>query len=228
MSLPQLGDEDDTLSPEAIDFVRHALSTTLPASKDLLSITFAVPTEAPEKFLRLVPREKGFLWRSPGAEQFAGGGAAGEVTISGPDRFAKLSRLAPEFFSRVASIAFEGAAPPPMLVGGAAFTPGVPAIEPWEEFTEDCYVLPRWGYRRFKANATVTLTVGRSDLANSKRTEEIIEELRTLTRAFEYESPTSLIERIDLSRATVHHLPQQDWRAYIDAIHAAFGTGDYQ
>jgi len=228
VSLPKLGDDDDTLSQEAIDFVRHALSTTLPASKDFLSITIPVPTEAAEKFLRLVPREKGFLWRSPGNEQFAGGGAAGEVTISGPDRFTKLSRLAPEFFSRIVSVAFEGAPPPPMLVGGAAFTPGVPAVEPWEEFTEDAYVLPRWGYRRQRSRATVTLTVGKGDLGSSERVEGIVEELRTLTRAFEYESPTSLIERIDLARATVHHLPANDWRAYIDAIHAAIASGQYQ
>lgn len=228
MSLPKLGEDDDTLSPEAIEFVRDALSTPLHASKEFLSITIPVPTEAAEKFLRLVPRQKGFLWRSPGNEQFAGGGAAGEVTISGPDRFAKLSRLAPQFFSRVAAVSFDGAPPSPMLVGGAAFTPGVPSIEPWEEFTEDAYVLPRWGYRRLKQNATVTLTVGREELGDPDRIDGIIDELRTLTRAFEYESPTSLIERIDLARATVHHLPAQDWNAYIDAIHAAFASGEYQ
>jgi len=56
----------------------------------------------------------------------------------------------------------------------------------------------------------------------------VVEELRTLTRAFEYESATSLIERIDLARATVHHLPAHDWRTYIAAIHEAIASGEYQ
>lgn len=228
MSLPKLGDDDESLLPEALEFVRGALSRPLPKSKDLLSITVPVPTEAAEKFLRLVPRENGFLWRSPGGEQFAGGGEAGEVKVDGRDRFAKLRRAVPEFFSRVAAMSFVGAPPPPMLVGGAAFAPGVPAIEPWEEFTEDAYVLPRWGYRRLRGSATVTLTVRREELGSAERVDRMLDELRTLTRALEYESPTSLIERIDLTRATVLHLPAPEWRAYIASIHEAIASGEYQ
>jgi len=228
LSLPKLGEEDESLSPAALEFVRDALSTPLPRSKDILSVTVPVPSEAAEKFLRIVPRENGFLWRSPGAEQFAGGGFAGKVTVGGADRFSKLSRDVPAFFDRVASVSFTGRPPPPMLVGGAAFAPGVPAVEPWEEFTEDRYELPRWGYRRLQRDASVTLSVGREELGSAERIESIVEEFRTLTRALEYEAPTSLIERIDLSRATVHHLPADEWRAYIDAIHAAIASGEYE
>jgi isochorismate synthase len=228
LSLPKLGEDDDSLSTEAIAFLRNALAAPLSESKDFLSITLPVPTEAAEKFLRLVPRENGFLWRSPSGEQFVGGGEAGEVKVGGPDRFVKLARAVPEFFSRVAAVSFAGPPPPPVLVGGAAFAPGVPAVEPWEEFTEDAYVLPRWGYRRFKGSASVTLTVRRDELGDSDTAERLVDETRTLTRALEYESPTSLIERIDLAKATVRHLPANDWRAYIDAIHAAIGSGEYQ
>lgn len=228
MSLPNLGDDDDTLSMEALDFLRDALSTRLEASKDFLSITLPGPREAAEKFLRLVPRQHGFLWRSPAGEQFAGGGAAGQVTVGGADRFAKLSEAVPEFFARVAAVSFMGPAPAPVLVGGAAFAPGVPAIEPWEEFVEDAFVLPRWGYRRLRNAASITLTVRREELGSTERVERLIEETRTLARAFEYESATSLIERIDVSNATVRHLPADDWRMYIDAIHAAIASGEYE
>jgi menaquinone-specific isochorismate synthase len=228
VSLPKLGEDDDSLSLEALVFLRQALMSPLPAGADLLSITLPAPTEAAEKFLRLVPRENGFLWRSPSGEQFAGGGAAGEVTVGGADRFDRLGRAVPEFFARVATCCFGGLAPPPVLVGGAAFAPGVPPIEPWEEFTVDAFVLPRWGYRRLRNAASITLTVRREELGTSERVARIIDEARTLTRAFEYESATSLIERIDLSKATVHHLLAADWTGYIDAIHAAIGSGDYQ
>ncbi len=228
MSLPKLGDDDDSLSPEAIGFLRRALSTPLAPSIELLSITLPAPVEAAEKFLRLVSRENGFLWRSPSGEQFAGGGAAGQVTVGGHDRFARLGKEVPAFFSRVAACAFSGPTPPPVLIGGAAFAPDVPPIEPWEEFTEDAFMLPRWGYRRLRNAASITLTVPRDELGTPERVERIVEETRTLTRAFEYESATSLIERIDLSKAIVHHLPAEDWKTYIDAIHAAIASGEYQ
>lgn len=228
MSLPKLGDDDDALSQEAIAFLRQSLTAPLPSSTELLSITLPAPTEAAEKFLRLVPREAGFLWRSPSGEQFVGGGAAGAVTVGGADRFARLGREVPEFFARVHAVAFGGPAPPPVLVGGAAFAPNVPPIEPWEEFVDDAFVLPRWGYRRLGREALLTLTVPRDELGSAERVARIVDEARTLTRAFEYESPTSLIERIDLSKALIHHLKPDDWRVYIDAIHAAIASGEYQ
>lgn len=228
MTLPKLGEDDDTLSLEAFEFLRRALATPLPKGKEFLSLTIPAPLEAAEKFLRLVPRENGFLWRSPGGEQMAGGGNAGQVTVEGVDRFAQLARKVPELFARIESVAYGGPAPPPILTGGAAFAPGVPAIEPWEEFTEDMFVLPRWGYRRRGANASMTLTVRRDEVGSGEADERVIDEVRTLTRAFEYESATSLIERIDLGRATVHHLPANDWRIYIDAIHEAIASGAYQ
>jgi len=228
VSLPKLGEEDDCLSVEALDFLSAKLAAPLPASKHFLSVTLPAPMEAPEKFLRLVPRKSGFLWRAMGRQQFAGGGIAGEVKVQGADRFAKLSRTVPEFFSHIATFAFEGQPPPPVLVGGAAFAPGVPSVEPWEEFVEDAFVLPRWGFRRHGGSASITLSVHRDELASPERRMHILDETRALTRAFEYETATSLIERIDLAHATVHHLPSSEWRAYIDAIHAAIASGEYK
>jgi isochorismate synthase len=226
MSLPKLGDDDDVLTTEAIDFVRHALATA-PASKDLLSITLPAPKEAAEKFLRLVPREGGFLWRSHGRGQLAGGGIAARLTVDGPERFTKLAKLVPEFFGRVASVSLAGPPPPPTLVGGAAFAASQPAFEPWEEFSDDELVLPRWGFRRSRTSASITLTVRREELG-SNPVDRVIDETRELTNAFEYETATSLIERIDLAHAVVRHLPAADWKAYIDAIHAAIASGEYQ
>lgn len=228
MSLPRLGDEDDVLSPEASEFVRRALMTPLPRSKEFLSLTLPAPKEAAEKFLRLVPREAGFLWRAQGRDQFAGGGIAGRVTVGGPDRFAILSREVPAFFERILSYALEGPPPAPILVGGAAFAPDVPPFEPWQEFTEDAFVLPRWGFRRQRGTASLTLTVTRDEVGSAETADRILAELRTLTNAFEYETATSLIERIDLARARVRHLPADDWNAYIDAIHRAIASGEYK
>lgn len=226
MSLPRLGDDDDVLSPEAIDFLRHALASA-PASKELLSVTLPAPKEAAEKFLRLVPRDGGFLWRSHGRDQFAGGGVAARVTVSGPERFATLATVVPELFGRIASVSLAGPPPPPTLVGGAGFAPSAPAFEPWEEFAEDELVLPRWGFRRQRQSASITLTVRREELGPNA-VDRILDETRALTNAFEYETATSLIERIDLAHAVVRHLPAADWKSYIDAIHEAIASGEYK
>ncbi len=230
MSLPRIGDyaEDESLSAEGWRFLRDALLAPLPPQMEFLSISVPAPIEAPEKFLRLVDRGRGFLWRSPNGEQFAGGGAAAEVTVSGPDRFAKLPVKVRELFDRVHARAFPFPAPPPMLVGGAAFAPGVAAHAPWDEFAEDAFLLPRWGYRRYRGSAVITLTVRADEVDSPRKVDLLVEETRALTRAFEYEAPTSMIERVDLALASIRHLPPDEWKTYIDAIHQVIRSGEFK
>lgn len=228
MTLPKLGDDDDALAPEVFEFLRHELSRPLPPGKSLRSITIPAPKEAAEKFLRLVPREGGFLWRAFGRDQFAGGGVAGRVTVGGPERFQTLSREVPRFFESIDCVAFENQPPLPLLVGGAAFAHSPPELEPWEEFTEDAFILPRWGFRRQGPYSAMTLSVGPEEIGDPVSIDFLIDEARSLTNAFEYETATSLIERIDLAHAVVRHMSSEDWHAYIGAIHDAIRSGDYQ
>ncbi|HEY8074683.1 MAG TPA: isochorismate synthase, partial [Labilithrix sp.] len=64
-------------------------------------------------------------------------------------------------------------------------------------------------------------------LADPGARKRIVDEVRALLRALETESPTSMIERVDLGRSSVHQLPRGDWTVYIDAIRAAFASGRY-
>lgn len=228
MTLPSLGEDDEVLSQHVIDFLRDAVRTPLRKDAAYLSVTIPVPNEAPEKFLRLVPRRYGFLWRAPGSAQLAGGGAAAVVSVRGEDRWTTLSRAIPELLDSVETRAFDGKPPRATMVGAAAFAPNVPPIEPWEEFTEDAFVLPEWGYRRHGNDAFLTLTIRRDDLRDETFLSRILEETRTLARTLDYESATSLIERIDIPRSAVHHLPEADWTQYIDAIHEALASGSYK
>lgn len=217
---------DGVLTPEVIAFVGDALAKA-PRWKDFLAITFPAQYEAPEKFLRIVPRDGSFLWRAHLRDQFAAGGVTARIAVSGHDRFTQLSRTVPELFSRIASASFDGPPPPPILVGGAAFAPSQPAHEPWDEFGEDEFILPRWGYRRQRDTATLTLTLGREELNRPGLDETILDELLTLTAQLEHERSTSFIERLAKTEAVFHHLPAEDWNAYIDAIKAAFATGEF-
>lgn len=228
MRLPRLGEDDDSLSPEVLAYLRDELSRPLRAGRDYLSLTIPVPSEAAEKFLRLVPRQMGFLWKSPGSPQLAGGGAVATIDVSGRDRFNQLARATPLLFARIEARAYEAPPPPTVIVGGCAFTHEVPAFAPWEEFTADSFVLPRWGYRRQGKTSTLTISLTREELKDPATIERMIEETRALTRALDYESATSLIERVDIPRSAVHHVPERDWAIHIEAIHDAIRGGAMQ
>ena len=227
--LPSIADEDDS-ADEVLSFLRRTLEAPLPSSKDYVAITVGAPIDAPEKFLRLVPRYRGYLWRSPTTgDTFAGGGAAAAVTVRGPDRFHILSRAVPRLFERVASYAIDGRAQPPVLVGGAAFAPeGSPNDLCWREFGEDEFTLPRWGYHRLRNVATITLTLRRDEIGSLLQTEAILVEAKRLLREFSDEPPTSLIARFDPEQCLVHQTTLDEWWDYLDNIRAALRSGEYQ
>ena len=226
--LPSISDDDS--ADDNLAFLRRALEAPLPASKDYVAVTLLAPIDAPEKFLRLVPRNGGFLWRSPTTgDTFAGGGTAGSIKVRGADRFRTLSRAVPRLFDRVASYAVDGRAPPPVLVGGAAFAPdGSPDDHCWKEFGEDELTLPRWGYHRLRTVATITLTVRREEISSPAQIEEILIEARQLLREFSDEPPTSLIARFDPANLHVHQTTLDEWWDYLDNIRAALRSGEYQ
>ena len=226
--LPNIAD-DESMEDEVLVFVRRSLARPLPVGKDFLSITVPAPLDAAEKFLRLVPRDRGFLWRSTASlEQLAGGGSAGALKVRGADRFRVLALAVPELFARVESVAYEQVPPPPVLVGGAAFSAEGKSSGAWEEFEDDELTLPRWGYRRRRHLATVTLTVQREELASAGRVDELVGELRSIMREFAEDPPTSLIQRFDSESLEVSQMSLDDWWNYIDRIHLAIRSGCYQ
>lgn len=227
--LPRIWNDVSSLNREAVAFARRVLEAPPVPRKDILSITVPAPLDAPEKFLRLVQRDRGFLWRSKGSpEQLAGGGAAAALTVQGHDRFRKLARAVPELFARIATYSFDGAPPPPpVLVGGAAFAPNQSSSEAWEEFVDDEFTLPRWGYRRRSDAAAITLTVRRDEVASAVQIETLLDEMQALLDDFNDEPATSLIDRF-ADQVDVQHVPLDDWWTYIDQIQSAIRSGRYQ
>ncbi|HEY8075432.1 MAG TPA: hypothetical protein VIF62_15010, partial [Labilithrix sp.] len=147
--LPRLGDEDEGLTPQNLAFLERALEEPLAKHIQYLSVVLPAPIEAPEKFLRLVPRDMAYCWRSPTRTMLAGGGCTARLSATGEDRFARLRDAAHDLFRRIAVRTAPGVEHyAPTIFGGAAFAPGVAPFEPWEEFVEDVFTLPRFGYRR--------------------------------------------------------------------------------
>jgi isochorismate synthase len=225
--LPRLGDDDDVVSADDLTFLRDALAEPLPADKDILSVILPAPYEAPEKFLRLVPRHMGFLWRSPGSADIAGGGCAAMIEAVGEDRFPRLGAAARALWPRILVRAHPGSHATPVLVGGAAFAPNVPEVEPWSEFASDAFSLPRWTYRRVAQKATVTLSLRRDQLGRPDVLAAYVQEAKALLTQLAFESPTSLIPRHDIARSAVHNISADDWASYIGNIHEAIRSGGF-
>jgi isochorismate synthase len=227
VTLPRITLEEASQTEDALAFLEEALRTPLPPHAALLAVTIPAPSEAAEKFLRLVPREMGFLFRSKTC-QIAGGGVVATVRAVGEDRFSNLAKEIAVLWSCLEVRATPGAKFAPIVFGGAAFAPHVPPAPPWEEFTEDTFTMPRWGYRRQDDQAFLTLTVRAEELSQEGMIESLTARARGLLRDLEFEAATSLIQRTDIPSSSVHHLPPSDWRAYIAQIKDAIASGSFE
>lgn len=224
-TLPRFGDDEGVDHAASLDFVEDALRAPVGPEASYVSVTIPAPQEAPEKFLRLVDRDMGFLWRSPSGIQFAGGGAAVVLSATGADRFANVREQVDALWPRVEFHAMPEVDHGIVLFGGAAFVPDVPQFDPWEEFGDAVFSVPKWGYRRLRdGSANLTLTVPIDELRDPNAVSRLVDETRSLLRHLEHESATSLIQHHQILPSAVHHVPPDDWNAYIASIKAAIGS----
>ena len=225
--IAELSEEEDSLFEDVEGFTREALDEGLPAGAEFLAVTIPAPYEALEKFLRIVQRDYGFLWRSPSGAEIATGGCARHIPAAGDDRFRVLRREVEALWPTIAVRNAPGTDAPPMVVGGAAFAPHVPPIEPWDEFATDAFTLPRWTYRRDGIRASLTLTVSRDELAAPGAVAALIDETRELVRTIALETATSRICRLDIPFSALHQTSREDWAAYVGAIQSVIGNGEF-
>lgn len=226
--LPRLDSDDDELvSLDGVSFVERAIEEPLPPGKDILVIAVPAAIEAPEKFLRVAANgESGFLWRSGGIS-IAGVGAAATISASGEDRFKELREKAAKLWPRIMVRVHGGARITPMLVGGLAFVPGVPTVEPWTAFEQDGFALAKWSYRREGKTAYLMMAATREELSRPDQRSALEREARRLLVAIARETATSMIERPEIAPSAVHHSSLGEWTTYIDEIKRAIASGAF-
>lgn len=229
-SLPRFShdeDDDEPTSQRELGFLEHTLLQKLPAGRDILVVMLPAPADSLERFLRLVPREVGFLWRSSNL-RIAGGGAAITLAASGEDRLPRLRALAADFWSRLHVVNSEESVPVrPVLFGGIAFAPGVPLHEPWQDFAEDTFTLARWTYYRCGENSFLSIALRDIELADESIVASVIKTTERLLKQLSTEAPTSLIQHLEIPASAVHHISLAEWTAHINAILAAIRSGEY-
>ncbi len=229
--LPRLNSEQEEVAAQFADllaFTEQSLSQPLPANRDILIVAVPAPSDSAERFLRLVSRDAGMLWRSPHGKHIAGGGGCVHgIEADGENRLDTLAAASRSFFERVHVRACEGLDVVPTLFGGLSFAPEVPPIEPWIHFGAASLSLCRWCYGRENRVAYLALAVTREEMADAELRERFVAELEMLLVTLETDSATSLIERHEILRNRVKHISLEDWNVYIANIQEAIASGAF-
>lgn len=110
------------------------------------------------------------LWDPPTGPSFAGVGCAVDITATGQGRITQIAERAEAVWARLEHTCMPGSDPvTPRFFGGFAFTEGAAAREPWMNYGDARFILPRWLYTRDGDRARLSLTVDMAVLAGAGR-----------------------------------------------------------
>ncbi len=149
-----------------------------------LIASIPAPAVEPEALLESSRRRMGVVWDPPDGQSFAGVGAVHRIRLRGPERFARLRDSAAETFERVEVRRYpQCPAVSPRLYGGLAFAVGSAEHEPWEEFGDGFFSLPRIGYVTDGERAALSLAVRGEEIASADARLAWVAELDSLHSA---------------------------------------------
>ncbi len=203
-------------------FVETAVRDHLPKAASLF-ITLPAPLAAPEAILHAAGTDMGFLWAPSSGPTFSGSGCAHAIQLQGTGRPAALRQQAEVLFEGIRSVDYPPCqAPPPRLFGGLAFQPGSSREEPWQEFGDGGFILPRWLYTRRLNRATLSLTLMAEDGPSLPR---YLGELRHILESLAADLPASGPLPAPLR---VDSLPLDRWAGQVESIRSAIEAGTFR
>jgi menaquinone-specific isochorismate synthase len=138
-----------------------------------------VDVEAPladaDALLQSFPEQEAVLWSPPRGPEYAGLGIAQSIEGRGAARFDEVRERARLLWRRLRSLATgPGSAElGPRLFGGFAFRADAVRAEPWREFGDARFVLPRVLYAREHERALLSLVVQRAELRSGAAHEHV-------------------------------------------------------
>jgi isochorismate synthase len=192
-------------------------------------MSLAVPLTRAERLLLLRGFRDGLLWSPSADEEYSGVGAARTLSGSGESRFVAIREAATRLFRDLDVISLDGfPAPAPRLMGGFAFSPGLPRTTLWQRFGAGLFVLPRIAYTRRAERAWLTLTASQREVAStagrSRLALEARQALELLITGSGPEAPEP--DAISLQGAPVRiEESVDDWSALVAGICAEIAAG---
>ena len=187
--------------------------------------TLPAPLGEPEALLEASVGGHGVFWHPEDGPAMAGVGVAHRLELRGGGRIADLERRAAALWSELESESFGGVeTPSPRLFGGLAFAVGAADAEPWQEFGDGCFTLPRWTYRRDHETASLDLALGPDDATDPMSRARLLAELdRLLDRLARPAPPAPPAPRV----LEVHKAPREGFVAEVEAIRRAIAEGGF-
>jgi isochorismate synthase len=157
------------------------------------------------------------LWCQSGGTQWIGSGQAAQVRGEGLHRYQEIKVAAAKLWRELYDQPHSSAKPDlPRLFGGLSFASTAPS-EPWSNFGQGLFWLPRTLYAKFGQGASLSLCADlrESPVAIAK---ELYEEQRRLSLAGESVPRQAQIEQAE-------HLDPEEWSKRIEGIRAAIRGG---
>ena len=212
--------------------VRHWLERQLQrraGAPGTLMVSIPAPVVEPETLLETSSRPSGVVWDPPDGLAYAGVDATHRIQLEGPNRFARLAAAASEVWARLEASSHPAClAVTPRLFGGLAFDIGTSRTEPWQEFGDGAFSLPRIGYTTDGERAALSLAVRGEEILTTEQRLAWVAELDAL-RSLLAERRRTGEPRDGKSRVLAVHRPsRQRWTDEIEAIRAGIARGAFQ
>jgi isochorismate synthase len=157
-----------------VDLVRGALESM---REDAAFVVVSVPAPlAPlETLLDTSPTEEAILWEPAEGPSFAALGAVETLVGSGTPRSEQIRRAADALWSKLQTVnGGDDAVPAARFFGGFSFQAGGAAAEPWLDFGDARFVLPRLCYARVGERAWLSLAARKEEATSDVRRRSLI------------------------------------------------------
>ncbi len=195
-------------------------------------LAIPAPVGPVERLLEISSLDHGAVWDPPHDVSFSGVGTAWKAQLRGESRFHDLrteaGRMLGELHaeSHPAALAFE-----PRVVGGFAFDVGAADEDPWRDFGDGCFTLPRFVYGSDGISAMLALTVHGKELSGPGRLQDFISEIRRIWNSLQPTTPRQLGKVLEVApRPAVDPVPEDgaEWIRRIEDIREAIGRGEVE
>lgn len=213
--------------PESADRTLRLLERGLSeatSSQKLKWLSVPAPLLRAEALLDAEPRADAWYWSGGRDQEHVGIGVAKRLTGHGEERFSAIDHDLQALWSSLEPHELgEPGAPEPRVVGGFAFQSGRASKAPWDDFGEAQLVLPRLTYTRREDRAWLTLVASPQELASAAERTRFLTEAARLVGVAGSRDLEQSAGAFELSERG-----PDEWRALIDSVKAAIGTGSVQ
>ena len=219
----------EVFEPTALFAWAAAQLTAASAHDGCVHLSLPAPLGEPEVLLQAMPEAESVFWHPPGGPAVAGLGHGLRLELRGEGRFEQLQEEAATLWDGLRTVVHPRCeAVAPRLYGGFAFAPGAADLDPWQDFGDGAFALPRWTYRRQGAEAQLSLAVDGREIRGSQARRQWLETWQHLWTLLAVEDAQRFPTASQMPRIlSVQRPSKQRFTEQVEAIRAAIASGAF-